>query len=279
MVYYYNKKFPILDEIVIAKVVAINVYGVEVCLKEYNDIKGYINYSEVSRKKKFNVNKILAIDKEILLIVIAVDINKGYIDLSKRSISDEEIKLFNEKNKKYMQLYNLFKYIYFKLQKIIKIEDINQQQFYEFLENTLWNIQLTFDINLIFENIFEINNYDKILEKILFSKINSNCEIFKTILNQYILSKINKTNNTLVKSIKLLSYNINGIDDIKYVLNSKFYSEIFPNYNIQINYLTNSNYNISITQKNDIHNLNIEDDYIIIFNEIKKRAFDKKIIM
>lgn len=52
MVYYYKKKLPSIDDVVIAKVINISEYGIEVKLIEYNNVSGFINCGEVSRKKK-----------------------------------------------------------------------------------------------------------------------------------------------------------------------------------------------------------------------------------
>ena len=86
MVYFYKKKIPNVDEIIIGKIDKITELGIDVSLVEYDNIKGYISYSEVSRKKKFNINKILTVGKDVHLIVINVDTVKGYIDLSKKRV-------------------------------------------------------------------------------------------------------------------------------------------------------------------------------------------------
>ena len=57
MVYLYKKKFPSIDDLVIAKIESVNEYGVAVTLPEYNNITGFIQYTEVSRKKKKDINK------------------------------------------------------------------------------------------------------------------------------------------------------------------------------------------------------------------------------
>ena len=53
--------------------------------------------------------------KDVLLNVIQVDESKNYIDLSKRTISEDDIKLFNDKHKLHIQLYNIFKHICMKV--------------------------------------------------------------------------------------------------------------------------------------------------------------------
>ena len=62
MVYYYKNKFPDTDDIVIGIVEKISEYGIEVSLIEYNELKGFINCGEVSRKKRVNFNKIFKLN-------------------------------------------------------------------------------------------------------------------------------------------------------------------------------------------------------------------------
>jgi translation initiation factor 2 subunit 1 len=138
MVFIYNKKFPVVDEIIIGRIENINELGIDVRLIHYDNLKGYISYSEVSRKKKFNVNKILTVGKEVHLIVINIDSDKGFVDLSKRTINDEEITLFDEKYKIYIKLYNMFRY-FFKKYHDYKGE-YDDKQLEEFLKNTLYVI-------------------------------------------------------------------------------------------------------------------------------------------
>jgi translation initiation factor 2 alpha subunit (eIF-2alpha) len=80
MVYYYKKKIPEIDDIVIARVEKISKLGIEVTLNEYNGIGAFINCGEVSRKKKVNFNTLLTVGKDVLLNVIQVDESKNYID-------------------------------------------------------------------------------------------------------------------------------------------------------------------------------------------------------
>ena len=302
MVFFYNKILPEIDEVVIAKVENITTFGVEVVLKEYDNIKGFINYSEVSRKKKFKINKILSLNKDILLIVIAVDVEKGYIDLSKRSISDDEIELFNNKNKKYLQIYKIFKYIYFKIKKYDKIENINENDLYCFLQKSLWKILDIYELDILYEKIQKKDINNDIINLIEITELNILPNDIKIILDNYIETKLNISLPCLVKPIKLISYNYDGLNDIKYVLNYKSfnnYKETTYSYNISIHYLSDANYNININQiensdnnnynnndNNDYNdkNLNIknnikeiEEVYNYLYEEIKKRASEKKV--
>jgi translation initiation factor 2 alpha subunit (eIF-2alpha) len=278
MVYYYNKKIPSIDDIVVAKVLTITEYGIEVSLNEYNDIKGFINCGEVSRRKKVNLNKLLTIGKDVLLNVIQVDINKQMIDLSKRTISDEDIKLFNEKHKLHIQLYNLFKQLYLKLNNTIVVDD---EKIYDFMTNTLFQIQKDFENEYILEKILCKDTNLEILGSINYDE-NITLEKFKNILDEYIDTKINRVKPELTETIKLMTYSPTGLIDLKYSMDYKNftqYQELLKDFDIKINYITGSVYSLNITQKEFdlIGESSIDDAILIIKKEIKQRAQEKQI--
>jgi translation initiation factor 2 alpha subunit (eIF-2alpha) len=286
MVYLYPNKLPTTDTVVIGKVKEINGYGVVVILPEYNNIEGYIAFSEVSMKKRYKINNIMAIGKEVLLNTITVDEKKQNIDLSKRMINDNEIKYFTDNYKKHLQLFNLWRYIFFKLHGI-EINDenilkIDTELFSSFLEKTLWNFQNEYTNEELIEIMFNNDKYD------IFNNLENNSEI-KEILKKYTDSKIVKVLPQKTLEITLYSFESTGLNDIKYVLNYKTYdneniNNSLSKYSIDIKYMTNSIYNINIKLNNfnDINNNEIDNIDIIssyFLKEIKKRSIDKQIIM
>lgn len=60
-------------------------------LLEYCDIEGMILLSELSRRRIRSINKLIRVGRQECVVVIRVDKDKGYIDLSKRRVSPEEI--------------------------------------------------------------------------------------------------------------------------------------------------------------------------------------------
>jgi translation initiation factor 2 alpha subunit (eIF-2alpha) len=275
MVFTYNKKFPVVDEVVIAKIDNINELGINVSLIHYDNLKGYISYSEVSRKKKFNVNKILTVGKETHLIVINVDPDKGFIDLSKRTINDEEITLFDEKYKIYIKLYNMFRH-FFKKYYDYKGE-YEEKQLEEFLKNTLWKFQESLEDIEISESI---TNSD-INTQLINQSLNLDKSKLKDIIDDYI-----KTNIFVVKPSKeivftLYSVGEEGYFDLKYTLDYKnfyFYKNVSDDYSINILYETNSDYKIIIKQNDYIiknQDYDIEKVEIDILDEILKRSTEK----
>lgn len=282
MVYYYKKKIPAIDDIVIAKVEKISELGIEVTLNEYNGVRGFINCGEVSRKKRVNFNKILTVGKDVLLNVIQVDESKNYIDLSKRTISEDDIKLFNEKHKLHIQLYNIFKHICMRVKNIDRLDKINNTELYDFMCGSLFEIQSEFENEYICEKLLNKENNLEILNSIDFESIGVTVEDLKKIMDEYIDNKVNRTKPELSETIKLMTYSSTGLADLKYSLDYKSFAEFeefSKDFEIKINYITGSVYSIIIEQKDfDLSGSTIiEDALSIVKKEIKKRAIEKQI--
>jgi len=296
MVYLYYKKFPKVDDIVKAKIEKIDQLGIKVTLPEYDNLNGYITYNEASRKKNFNINKIFSVGSDVNLIVINVDRNKNYIDLSKRTISDHESDLFTLKLKKYMVLYNMWKYIYQRYWEIFS--DIDNNEFEKFLNCTLWKLmQLkNDDTEYIYNTCI---NSDRNCEIIDLLKMNCgygcggggcegggggyNHDKIKKLLDDYIKIKINVIKPEKEIVINILSFAENGLNDIKQILDYKnyyFYNDIKDDFDFEILYQVNSKYKIVIKQKDFIiinpnYNINnIEEKVIDIINDKIKSYTD-----
>lgn len=282
MVYYYKKKLPSVDDVVIAKVVNISEYGIEVSLIEYNGATGYINCSEVSRKKKVNFNKLLTIGKDILVHVLQVDDKKNMIDLSKRTIGNDDVKLFTDTHRSHIQLYNLFKQLYMKIYSI-RIEKLSQEELHNFLSLTLFELQTEFENEHLQSKLINKETNKEIIDSIDFDSIEGlDGEQFKLVLDDYIDKKINCTKPELTDTIKLMTYGATGVSNIKYTLDYKSFenfAKLSADFDIKINYMTGSVYSIIISQKDfDLKgNKTINEANTFIKQEIKKRAIEKQI--
>merc|ERR1712066_661533 len=88
---YYENRYPEIDDVVMVNVRSIADMGAYVHLLEYNNIEGMILLSELSRRRIRSINKLIRVGRTECVVVIRVDKDKGYIDLSKRRVSPEEI--------------------------------------------------------------------------------------------------------------------------------------------------------------------------------------------
>merc|ERR1712021_317695 len=85
-----KERFPEMNEAVNTNVSSIGDMGAYVKLLEYNNVDGMILLSELSRRRIRSINKLVRVGRDECAVVVRVDQDKGYIDLSKRRLSDEE---------------------------------------------------------------------------------------------------------------------------------------------------------------------------------------------
>merc|ERR1712223_530532 len=93
---YYENKYPEIDDVVMVNVRSIADMGAYVKLLEYNDSEGMILLSELSRRRIRSINKLIRVGRTEPVVVIRVDKDKGYIDLSKRRVSPEDVERCTE---------------------------------------------------------------------------------------------------------------------------------------------------------------------------------------
>uniref|UniRef100_A0A7S1YZT0 S1 motif domain-containing protein n=1 Tax=Trieres chinensis TaxID=1514140 RepID=A0A7S1YZT0_TRICV len=88
---FYEARYPEIEQIVMVNVRNIADMGAYVSLLEYNNIEGMILLSELSRRRIRSINKLIRVGRNEVVMVLRVDREKGYIDLSKRRVSPEDI--------------------------------------------------------------------------------------------------------------------------------------------------------------------------------------------
>lgn len=88
---FYEEKYPEIDSFVMVNVRQIAEMGAYVKLLEYDDIDGMILLSELSRRRIRSIQKLIRVGRNEVVVVLRVDKEKGYIDLSKRRVSPEDV--------------------------------------------------------------------------------------------------------------------------------------------------------------------------------------------
>lgn len=88
---YYENQYPLVEEVVVVNVRTIAEMGAYVTLLEYDNIEGMILLSELSRRRIRSVNKLIRVNRNEVVMVLRVDREKGYIDLSKRRVDPDSI--------------------------------------------------------------------------------------------------------------------------------------------------------------------------------------------
>ncbi|XP_031551640.1 eukaryotic translation initiation factor 2 subunit 1-like [Actinia tenebrosa] len=129
---FYKHIYPEVDDVVMVNVRSIAEMGAYVNLLEYNNIEGMILLSELSRRRIRSINKLIRVGRNECVVVIRVDKDKGYIDLSKRRVSPEEVKKCEEKFTKAKTVYSILRHC----SEILGYESDDQLE--ELYEKTAW---------------------------------------------------------------------------------------------------------------------------------------------
>ncbi|KAI8912078.1 eukaryotic translation initiation factor 2 alpha subunit-domain-containing protein [Powellomyces hirtus] len=107
----YEQKFPEVDQLVMANVRQIADMGAYVQLLEYNNIEGMILLSELSRRRIRSIQKLIRVGRNEVVVVLRVDKEKGYIDLSKRRVSAEDVAKCEEKFNKSKAVHSIMRHV------------------------------------------------------------------------------------------------------------------------------------------------------------------------
>lgn len=83
---FYEAEFPELEDIVVVQVKRIVDMGAYVSLLEYDGQEGMMLLSELSKRRIRSVSKLLRVGRTEICMVLRVDKEKGYVDLSKRRV-------------------------------------------------------------------------------------------------------------------------------------------------------------------------------------------------
>jgi len=276
--YYYNKKMPMIDDIVYVNIKEFTDTSIYCELIEYDNIKGFLLASELDNKRKLG-GKIKAPEKQLninkvypmLVLGITKDDDKTiYIDLSYKKVAkDDREKLLDKFMiiNKIVQLSKEFIYI-------TKIDDTI------IYENTIWklfdpelndgNEQINFN-----ELYISILNNPKIFCKYLNDEYHLECELFLENFN----SRLTKSDIVKEQIFELMIHDEDAITKLKDVLTYNYD-------NCEIVYIASPKYQILVKGKDDIecdNKIDICIEYIInklktyhnVFN-IKEKNIIKK---
>ncbi|TPX34280.1 hypothetical protein SeMB42_g07340 [Synchytrium endobioticum] len=107
----YEHKFPEVEDVVVVNVRQIAEMGAYVHLLEYNNIEGMILLSELSRRRIRSIQKLIRVGRNEVVVVLRVDKEKGYIDLSKRRVGAEDIAKCEEKYNKSKAVHSIMRHV------------------------------------------------------------------------------------------------------------------------------------------------------------------------
>ena len=108
---FYESQFPEVESLVMVNVRHIAEMGAYVSLLEYDNVEGMILLSELSRRRIRSINKLIRVNRNEVVMVLRVDKEKGYIDLSKRRVSPEDIAKCEDRYNKAKAVHSVLRHL------------------------------------------------------------------------------------------------------------------------------------------------------------------------
>jgi len=120
----YEEEYPEVDQLVMVLVRSVTEMGAYVSLLEYNNIEGMILLTELSRKRIRSIPKLIRVGRNEVVVVVRVDKEKGYIDLSKRRVAPEDYAKCEEKYQKSKTVHSIMNHV-------AQVTDSNLEELYQ----------------------------------------------------------------------------------------------------------------------------------------------------
>jgi len=206
---YYENRYPEIDDVVMVNVRSIADMGAYVHLLEYNNIEGMILLSELSRRRIRSINKLIRVGRTEPVVVIRVDKDKGYIDLSKRRVSSEDVERCTE-------VFSKAKAVNSILRHVATILDFKSSEELEDLyRKTAWHFEA--------KTKKKGSSYDWFKQAVQDPSLLDECgldEITKTVLLENIQQKLTQQAVKIRADVEVSCFSYEGIDAVKEALKS-----------------------------------------------------------
>jgi len=108
---FYESKYPEIESVVMVNVRNIAEMGAYVSLMEYDNVEGMILLSELSRRRIRSIHKLIRVNRNECVMVLRVDKEKGYIDLSKRRVSPEDVRACEDRFNKAKAVHGVLRHV------------------------------------------------------------------------------------------------------------------------------------------------------------------------
>ncbi|KAJ5155039.1 uncharacterized protein N7500_010478 [Penicillium coprophilum] len=195
---FYEEKYPEVDSFVMVNVKQIAEMGAYVKLLEYDNIDGMILLSELSRRRIRSIQKLIRIGRNEVVIVLRVDKEKGYIDLSKRRVSPEDVIKCEERYNKSKAVHSIMRHV----------AEATQTPLETLYENIGWPLNRKYGHA---HDAFKIS----ITNPNVWDEITFPNDAVKSELQQYISSKLTPHPTKVRADIEVTCFGYDGIDAVK----------------------------------------------------------------
>lgn len=135
---YYKNPFPEINDCVMTRIVNLTPEGSNLILPEYNNLNGYVTTYELSTKvgRTYKVN--VKVNDYVPMRVINIDIHKNYVLVTRKNLTEEEIKEFKERFKYASNNNKICDEINTLYRNYIKINVLSQN--YDFARQIIWDM-------------------------------------------------------------------------------------------------------------------------------------------
>ncbi|XP_033332831.1 eukaryotic translation initiation factor 2 subunit alpha [Megalopta genalis] len=205
---FYKEKYPEVEDVVMVNVRSIAEMGAYVHLLEYNNIEGMILLSELSRRRIRSINKLIRVGKTEPVVVIRVDKEKGYIDLSKRRVSAEDVEKCTERYAKAKAVNSILRHV----AELLQYDSDDQLE--ELYQKTAWHFEEKYKKQ-------KASAYDFFKQSVLDPSILAECgldEHTKEVLLKNIKRKLTSQAVKIRADVEVACYGYEGIDAVKTAL-------------------------------------------------------------
>lgn len=182
--------------------------GAYVYLLEYNNIEGMILLSELSRRRIRSINKLIRVGKTEPVVVIRVDKFKGYIDLSKRRVSPEDVEKCTERFAKAKAVNSILRHV-------ADMMKFTNEQLEELYEKTAWHFEEKLKSKAAAYDVFK----QCVIDPTLLDECGLDPEVQELLLSN-IKRKLTSQAVKIRADIECACYGYEGIDAVKAALRS-----------------------------------------------------------
>jgi translation initiation factor 2 subunit 1 len=210
-----------VDELVMVQVRQIAEMGAYVKLLEYDNIEGMILLSELSRRRIRSIQKLIRVGRNEVVVVLRVDKEKGYIDLSKRRVSPEDITKCEERYMKSKTVASIMRHVVSKLPSIDGVAEPTPPDAVDPEEERLEQLydQIAWPLGKIYGHPYDAFKLALTEPETVFSSLLSPIPASTlTILINTIARRLTPQPIKLRADIELTCYTPSGIDAIKKAL-------------------------------------------------------------
>ena len=219
MVRFYRNDWPEVGDIVMCKVVEVLDLGSYVELLEYDNIRGMIGISDLSRLRVRHIQKLVNVGKILAAEVLRVDRERKCIDLSKKTVTFEEFQSMETKYEQAKHVHLVVRKVATTLHPSIDLDEAMIKVY----DDWVWNMYTE-----------EAHAYD-VLKSIAVGSVEAPNEEFKSVCIAMFPPKY----ITCTGELRLMNIGVEGIDATKRVLKDTLqqYKGLKINYSSQSTYL------------------------------------------